>query len=112
MAIMVSPALPECHRTYICEMMECLGIEPGGGVVPRLSLSYMTAFHRCEACPSKQACRTWLDELPQLVTFAPRFCPNGDILFELQVNQPSLNRCVFRKSKLGRNSDDSAKDRA
>jgi hypothetical protein len=82
----------ESHPTYICKMMERLGIEPGGAVVPRLGLTYTTAFHRCEACNSKQACRDWLDRMPGSVEFAPRFCSNADILFELQVNQPSPNR--------------------
>ena len=112
MAIMVSPALPECHRTYICEMMECLGYRAGRRCRAASKLKLHDRVPPVRSLPSKQACRTWLDELPQLVTFAPRFCPNGDILFELQVNQPSLNRCVFRKSKLGRNSDYPYKDRA
>jgi hypothetical protein len=79
-----------CFRqpTYICEMMERLGIEPGDGVVPRLSLSYVTAFHRCEGCPEKQTCRDWLDKTMGPITFAPRFCPNTDILFELAVSVP------------------------
>jgi len=67
--------------------MERLGIDPSGGVIPRLSLSYAAALHRCEACPSEQACRDWLDSLPAAVAFAPRFCPNVDIFFELQVDQ-------------------------
>jgi hypothetical protein len=70
----------------MCEMMQRLGIEPGGAVVPRLSLRYTTAFHRCEACPSKQACAEWLESMPETVAFAPRFCPNADIYFELQVD--------------------------
>jgi hypothetical protein len=73
--------------TLICEMMERLGIEPGAGIVPQLSLSFTTAFHRCEACPSKQACRVWLSETPKSVAFAPRFCPNAEIFLELQVGQ-------------------------
>jgi hypothetical protein len=82
----------ERQPVFLGEMMQCLGIEPAGGVVPRLGLIYATAFHRCEACPSKQACRDWLDSMSKSVAFAPTFCPNADILFELQVNQPSLNR--------------------
>ena len=82
----MAAAVPGRDPTHICEMMEHLGIEPGGGVVPHLSLSYMIAFHRCEACPVKQACRAWLDGAPPQVTLAPRFCPNADILFELQVS--------------------------
>jgi hypothetical protein len=69
--------------------MERLGIEPGGGVVPRLGLTYATALHRCEACRSTQACRDWLDSMPAPVAFAPRFCPNADILFELQIDRLS-----------------------
>lgn len=85
------PALRERQPTHIVEMMQRLGIEPGGGAVSQLCLSYAAAFHRCEACPSKPACREWLDSAPQPATFAPRFCPNADILFELQVDQPSHN---------------------
>jgi Family of unknown function (DUF6455) len=86
MTTMAEPAARHRQCTYICEMMQRLGIEPGGGVVARLGLSYATAHHRCETCPSKQACREWLDSMPAGVAFAPRFCPNGDILFELQVD--------------------------
>jgi len=70
------------------EMMEHLGIEPGGGTISRLGLSYAAAFHRCEVCLSKQACRDWLDSMPVAVAFAPRFCPNADIFFALQVDEP------------------------
>jgi hypothetical protein len=87
-AAMTAPA--ERQPVYLYEMMERLGIEPGGGVVPRLSLTYATALHRCEACRSKQACRDWLDSMPGSVAFAPWFCANGDTLFELQVDQPGF----------------------
>lgn len=83
-------AICERQSTYIREMMERLGIEPSGGVLPQFSLSYATAFHRCEACPSKCACRKWLDSMPDSVSFAPPFCPNADIFFELQVAQQGL----------------------
>jgi hypothetical protein len=76
------------QQTYLYEMMQRLGIEPGEGVVPRLSMAYMTAFHRCQKCPAKEACREWLDRMPQKVTTAPSFCPNDDILFELRINYP------------------------
>ena len=37
------------HRTtHASKVMERLGIEPGGGVLPRLSLLYTTALRRCE----------------------------------------------------------------
>jgi len=84
---MAAPTARERHPIHISEMMERLSIEPGGCVVPRLSLSYAAALHRCEACPSEQACRDWLDSMPAAVAFAPRFCPNADIFFELQVDQ-------------------------
>ena len=83
-------AICERQSTYIREMMERLGIEPSGGVLPQFSLSYATAFHRCEASPSKCACRKWLDSMPDSVSFAPPFCPNADIFFELQVAQHGL----------------------
>ena len=85
---MVAPAGRVRQLTYISEMMQRLGIEPGACAVPRLSLTYMTAFHRRETCPVKEACREWLDSMPQSVASAPRFCPNDDILFELRINQP------------------------
>ena len=86
--------MPENERqpTHILEMMERLGIEPGGGVVPHWSLAYTTAFHRCEGCTNKQSCREWLESMPLTMSFAPRFCPNADIFFELQVEQPHIER--------------------
>ena len=77
---------------YMREMMERLGIDPAGGVIAHSSLTYLTALHRCQTCPSPQACRDWLDSMPMSVSFAPRFCPNADILFELQVEQPRTDR--------------------
>jgi len=69
-------------------MMQRLGIDPGGGVVPHLSLSHIAAFRCCEACSFKQACREWLDSAPASALVAPPFCPNADIFFELRVDQP------------------------
>jgi|SRR5450756_208862 hypothetical protein len=83
-------AICERQSRYIREMMERLGIELGGGVLPKFSLSYATALHRCESCPSKCACRKWLDNMPDSVSFAPPFCPNVDIFFELQVDQQGV----------------------
>ncbi len=40
---------PRAQSIYMREMMEHLGIDPGGGTIPRLGLSYAAAFHRCEA---------------------------------------------------------------
>jgi len=83
-----APVNHEHQPIQVYEMMARLGIEPSGSVLPQLSLRYATAFHRCEACPYKEACRDWLDHMPALVSFAPRFCPDSDILFELQFDQP------------------------
>jgi hypothetical protein len=88
--IMTAP-VPE-YSTHIYEMMARLGIEPGAGVLPRLSLRYATALHRCENCRSKKACQDWLDYAPAMVNFAPDFCMNADILFELQYDQPWSRR--------------------
>jgi Family of unknown function (DUF6455) len=71
----------------IYEMMKRLGIEAGGGILPRFSLTYSSALHRCEQCPTPEACREWLKTAPEAVNFTPKFCPNGDILFELQYDQ-------------------------
>ena len=72
----------------IYDMMERLGIEGGAGVLPRLSLTYASALHRCEQCQNPDACREWLKNAPEVLKFAPKFCPNGDIFFELQIDQP------------------------
>jgi Family of unknown function (DUF6455) len=72
----------------VYEMMARLGIDPGEGVLPQLSMRYATALRRCENCRSKKACRNWLDYAPAMVNFAPDFCANTDILFELQCDQP------------------------
>jgi len=83
------------HPEYSIEvyaMMARLGIEPGGGVVPRLGMRYATAQRRCENCRCKNSCRDWLDCAPAMVNFAPDFCANADILFELQYDQPGARR--------------------
>ena len=40
--------------------------------------------------------------MPMSVSFAPQFCPNADILFELQVEQPPdaahANHCLRAKA--------------
>ena len=77
-------ARPVC----LAEMMQRLAIEPGGGVLPQLSLKYAAALHRCQSCSSTQACTEWLKSAPARAELAPPFCPNGDILFELQFDQP------------------------
>lgn len=84
---MALPALREHHPVHVFEMMERLGIEPSSSVTPRSSLTYATAVHRCEACRFSARCRSWLDHAPALIKGAPQFCPDADLLFELQVDQ-------------------------
>ena len=83
------PSLKKSERqpTFIYEMMRRLGIEPGEVMLPRLGLVYMTAFHRCQSCQVKEACRKWLDSMPCSVANAPNFCPSEDILFELAASR-------------------------
>lgn len=87
----MKPPTPE-YSTQIYEMMARLGIEPGAGVLPQLSLRYATALRLCEACRSKKACRDWLDYAPAMLNFAPGFCINADILFDLQCDQAGPRR--------------------
>jgi len=87
-AIMAALTAGELCPNHTVRMMQRLGIEPGGGAVPHLSLSYIAAFHCCETCPYIQACREWLDSAPVSALLAPQFCPNADIFFELRVDQP------------------------
>ena len=83
------PPIHQAHRSiHLYEMMEKLGIDPNSGILPRLGLRYATALHRCEDCPYKKTCREWLDLAPRSVRSAPHFCPDADILFELQFDQP------------------------
>jgi Family of unknown function (DUF6455) len=85
------------YSTHIYEMMARLGIEPGAGVLPQFSLRYATALRRCEDCRSKKACQDWLDYAPAMVNFAPEFCMNADILFELQYDQAGPRRLIERE---------------
>jgi hypothetical protein len=80
------------HPVYIHEMMERLGIGPEAAVLPGSSLQYATALRRCKLCQFKTSCRDWLDYAPAMVNFAPDFCLNADILFELQYDQPGPRR--------------------
>ena len=80
------------YSMHIYEMMTRLGIEPGAGALPQFSLRYATALHRCENCRSKKACRDWLDYAPVMINFAPDFCSNADVLFDLQCEQAGPRR--------------------
>jgi len=91
---MSMPSLEKSERQppFIYEMMQRLGIEPGEVTLPRLGLVYMTAFHRCQSCQVKEACRKWLDSMPCSVANAPNFCPSEDILFELAASRCARGR--------------------
>jgi hypothetical protein len=39
--------------------------------------------------------------MPESAAFAPRFCPNGDILFELQADHPGFAKRNALASLLG-----------
>ena len=80
------------YPVQIYEMMARLGIEPSAAVLPRLSLRYAAAFQRCVACRSRKVCQDWLDYAPAMVNFAPPFCRNAEILFELQNDYPGPRR--------------------
>jgi Family of unknown function (DUF6455) len=82
--------------TNIGEMMAHLGIDSGGSVLPRPGLLHATALRRCGACPSKKACREWLNHSPASI-LPPRFCLCADIFFELQFNQASQGRIPSAK---------------
>jgi len=75
------------YSVHIYEMMARLGINPGAGVLPQLGLRYATAIRRCENCRSKKVCQDWLDLAPPMVNFAPDFCMDADLLFDLQCDQ-------------------------
>ncbi len=85
-------ALSKPQPTHIVEMMERLGLDAGAGAIPRLSLAHITAFHRCQACPLKEGCGAWLAGHRGPLAFAPPFCPNADILFEMKFNDPGALR--------------------
>jgi Family of unknown function (DUF6455) len=98
-AIMESGPGCKMQQLYLWDMMKRLGIDPRGGILPRLSLAYATALHRCEACRSKQQCRMWFDATPTDTVLAPHFCPNADILFELQFDQAGSESTRRRSSR-------------
>jgi hypothetical protein len=72
--------------SLIFQMMQRLGIDPAGGVLPQSGLRYIAAHRNCDGCDSKPACRKWLDA-HEVAAFAPPFCPNGDTFFALHYDQ-------------------------
>jgi hypothetical protein len=88
----MSPLATSENSVLLHEMMASLGIDLGPEALGRLELRYPTAFRRCQACAAKGNCREWLDLAAASTSFAPRFCVNADILFELQCDQPGPRR--------------------
>jgi hypothetical protein len=76
-------------------MMQRLGVEVGGGIIPRYSLTYAAAFRQCETCQCVAECSKWL-AAETARTFAPAFCPGADILFELAFDGQSASRLAVR----------------
>jgi hypothetical protein len=100
---MVARGIHEHRPFQLYEMMARLGIEPSGSVSPRLSLRYAIAIRRCEACEHKEACRQWLNQSTGSVSIAPHFCPDADILFELQFDQPGSPTSTSKPSPVAVN---------
>ncbi|MBS0245695.1 MAG: hypothetical protein JSR61_03675 [Proteobacteria bacterium] len=69
------------------EMMQRLGIDPARRSIAQSELTYLTALHQCQGCKSKAECRSFLAQAPMSFAFAPAFCPNNDLLFEMQFDQ-------------------------
>ncbi len=93
---MAAPVAQKRQPIYMCEMMERLGIEPGGGMAARVGPEFtLWRFTVVKlACQKKPAasgsivCRhRW--------RFAPGFCPNADIFFELQIDQPRASEDII-----------------
>jgi hypothetical protein len=75
----------------VYKMMEQIGIELGGGVIPRFSLMYASAVRTCLKCESVDACSKWLGAA-SATSVAPDFCPNADIFFELEFDGLAIPR--------------------
>ncbi len=78
--------------TNVYEMMEHLGLESAGGVLPRLGLFYASAVRTCHQCERSDACHEWLKVASTSLHVPPKFCPNADLLSELVFDQPSAWR--------------------
>jgi hypothetical protein len=78
----------------VYKMLERLGIELGAGVVPRYGLMYTSAVRTCRNCGSVRACTEWLGatSATDVAPVAPGFCPNADLLFELELNGQTVSR--------------------
>ncbi len=79
-----------CNRpTKVYKMMQRLGLETAGSVLPQLGLIYASAVRTCHQCEQSDACREWFKVAPTTLQLAPTFCPNRDLLCQLAFDQPS-----------------------
>jgi hypothetical protein len=91
-----------CANIY--RMMERLGVEVGGGIIPRYSLTYAAALHRCETCQCVAQCSKWL-AADTASTLPPAFCPGADILFELAFDgQSDALGCALKSERAAKPS--------
>jgi Family of unknown function (DUF6455) len=76
------------HGVYlqapVYEIMDRLGIDVGGGAIARFGLLFSCAVRSCQQCRYGAECREWLKSAPNVLDTAPEFCPNADIVFQLQ----------------------------
>ena len=77
--------------TLLSQMLDCLGVDLGGSVVPRLGSVLISAFYACQSCDAAESCRDWLAHLSADHATPPDFCINQDILAEV-LAEPSLRR--------------------
>ncbi len=88
---MCSSDKSDLREANVYKMMEHLGIEVSGGVIPRFGLMYASAVRACRKCESVQACTKWLRTASSM-PMAPDFCPNADIFFELAFEGQTVPR--------------------
>jgi hypothetical protein len=72
---------------YLFELMQRIGVDPSRRSIAQSELTFLTALNQCRNCKSNEQCRAWLDQAPMSFAFAPGFCPNKDLLFEMQFDQ-------------------------
>jgi hypothetical protein len=81
----------DLRELEVYKMLERLGIELGAGVIPRYGLMYAAAVRTCRTCGSVHACAAWLGSASASCV-APDFCPNADILLELELEGQTVPR--------------------
>ena len=75
----------------LSQMLDCLGVDLGGSVVPRLGSVLISVFYACQSCDAAESCSDWLAHPSADHATPPKFCINQDILAEV-LAEPSLRR--------------------